>query len=259
MGMGDPVEAYERWCLATGKAKGSVYLQVRYVRRLAVHGDLMTMSESDIVDWIGAHRWRPETRRSVRSALMSFYSWAQARGWRRDNPVELMPPAKIPPPCPKPAGDGALATALMAATPRERMMLELGALAGMRRAEIAAVRREDLDGDMLTVIGKGGRARLIPLPSDLARRILAHPPGYIFPGRFTGHVCPDHVGRILSRLLGPGLTGHTLRHRYATRCYSGTRDILALQELLGHSSPETTKRYVRVGMDALRATAAAAV
>lgn len=49
-----------------------------------------------------------------------------------------------------------------------------------------------------------------------------------------------------------------MRHRYATVIYDSTGDLLALQELLGHSSPETTKRYVRVSMRALRVAASAA-
>lgn len=72
------------------------------------------------------------------------------------------------------------------------------------------------------------------------------PEGWLFPGRFGGPVTPDYVGRRLSKLLGPGWTAHTLRHRYAQAVYSGSGNVLALQSLLGHSSPETTLRYVEV-------------
>lgn len=51
-----------------------------------------------------------------------------------------------------------------------------------------------------------------------------------------------------------GWTLHTLRHRFATRAYSIDRDLLAVQTLLGHASPVTTRRYVAVGEDRLRAT-----
>lgn len=37
---------------------------------------------------------------------------------------------------------------------------------------------------------------------------------------------------------------HTLRHRFATRLYALTRDILLVQETLGHASPSTTRIYV---------------
>lgn len=72
------------------------------------------------------------------------------------------------------------------------------------------------------------------------------------------HTTADRVGRILSRLLGPGATGHGLRHRFASKAYQGTRDLLAVQQLLGHSSPATTQRYVAVPLDNLRAAVRAA-
>lgn len=47
---------------------------------------------------------------------------------------------------------------------------------------------------------------------------------------------------------------HQLRHRFATRAYSVDRDVFTVQELLGHASPATTRRYVLVPRSALRAT-----
>ena len=63
---------------------------------------------------------------------------------------------------------------------------------------------------------------------------------------------------MLSRLLGPGVSAHSLRHRYATTIYGATHDLLAVQQLLGHSSPTTTQVYVRRTMDDLRRAASAA-
>lgn len=53
--------------------------------------------------------------------------------------------------------------------------------------------------------------------------------------------------------LGDGWTTHSLRHRFATQAYRATRDIRAVQQLLGHSSPTTTARYVLVDEDSLAA------
>ena len=49
---------------------------------------------------------------------------------------------------------------------------------------------------------------------------------------------------------------HTLRHRFATTAYGVERDLRAVQELLGHSKPETTARYVAVPEGALRTAVA---
>src|SRR5574343_537284 len=256
--MGDGIDQYAQWCDGVGKAASSTYIRVRYLRRLAQQVDLMTATEDDLVSWMRAHDWAPETRRSVRSTLLGFYSWAQRHGLRVDDPTADLPPVRVPPPCPRPVSDWALRAAKIRATARQRLMLDLASRAGLRRAEFAGLYREDLDGDLLRVRGKGGRVRVVPIPADLAAALLDCPAGPIFPGRFGGCAHPDHIGRTLSRILGPGLTAHSMRHRYATVIYDSTGDLLALQELLGHSSPETTKRYVRVSMRALRVAASTA-
>lgn len=77
--------------------------------------------------------------------------------------------------------------------------------------------------------------------------------GFLFPGRTGRGVSPDVVGKTLSRLLGAGWSGHTLRHRFASSAYAAERDLRAVQELLGHSTPVTTARYVQTPTAAKRA------
>src|SRR5690606_3873523 len=43
-----------------------------------------------------------------------------------------------------------------------------------------------------------------------------------------------------------GLSGHALRHTAATAAYAATRDLRAVQELLGHRNPKTTSRYAHI-------------
>ncbi|MBA2774731.1 MAG: site-specific integrase [Nocardioidaceae bacterium] len=51
-------------------------------------------------------------------------------------------------------------------------------------------------------------------------------------------------------MLGAGWSGHKLRHRFATTAYAAERDLLAVQQLLGHSRPEVTARYTALPGDA---------
>jgi len=48
-----------------------------------------------------------------------------------------------------------------------------------------------------------------------------------------------------------GSSPHPFRHRFATRAYSGTKNLRGVQEALGHSSPDTTKVYILLADDAL--------
>ena len=68
----------------------------------------------------------------------------------------------------------------------------------------------------------------------------------------------NSVSCVLSQVLPPGWSAHSLRHAFASRAYAGTRDLRAVQTLLGHSKPETTARYTAVPDGALAAAVAAA-
>lgn len=161
---------------------------------------------------------------------------------------------------PRPAPEQAYRSALRAADARGRVILRLAAEVGLRRAEVAQVHGrdliEDLTGWSLVVHGKGGRDRIVPLPADLAvevrAQLMAAGGGWMLPGDDQGHLSPRHVGIIASRLLPGDWTMHTLRHRCASRAYAGDRDLLSVQQLLGHASVATTQRYVRLPDDALR-------
>lgn len=210
-----------------------------------------TITTDDLEGYLAAHEWAPETRKSVRSSLRAFYSWAEEAGHVEIDPSRRLPNVSVPQGKPKPAPDSVVAASLATAGDRDRLMVMLAAYAGLRRAEIAAMHSDDIVGDVLRVHGKGGKVRTVPMHPDLVAA-LSGVRGYVFPGNDHGHLSPDRVGRIMSDLLGPGWTAHTLRHRFATRAYAGQRDLLTVQQLLGHSSVATTQRYTQIPDDALR-------
>lgn len=166
---------------------------------------------------------------------------------------------------PRPAPDAAWLWALEHARPRVELMLRLAAEAGLRRAEVAQVHDDDLDtiGPRLLVHGKGARDRVIPISESLAGQIAAGPrghtpsdrstSGYLFPNYSGGHLAPITVGLLITDVLPEGWTMHTLRHRFATRAYRATRNLRAVQMLLGHASVATTQRYLAVDDDEIRA------
>ena len=144
------------------------------------------------------------------------------------------------------------------------MQPSFAAFCGLRRGEIAGVRAEDVEDDLvghsLRVTGKGGHVRMVPLPDYLAVAIRGRGPGWIFPSpSLPASLTPAHVGKVISRLLPDGWTCHTLRHRCATVAYRSDHDLRAVQELLGHAKPETTARYTQVEDDSIRAAVRAAM
>lgn len=207
---------------------------------------------------MGSKTWARETRRGVRSSLRAFYGWAVATERTTHDPARSLPSIAPAQPNPHPTPDRAWAVALMAATPRERLMLRLAGECGLRRAEVAGVHSrdlvEDLGGWSLVVHGKGSRDRMMPLPPGISAELRALPAGWAFPGDDGGHLSPRWVGKLVTRLLPDGYTMHSLRHRFATRAYGVGQDLLAVQRLLGHASPVTTRVYVQVPDDSLRRT-----
>ena len=141
---------------------------------------------------------------------------------------------------------------------RDSAMLEVLYSCGLRVSELTSLRLGDLffGEGYIRVTGKGDKQRIVPLPDDLADLISACD-GYVFPGRFGGHVEESYIGDRLSSLLGDGWTAHSLRHRYATATWQATHDLLLVSKLLGHASVETTQVYVAMPDERLRAGMAA--
>jgi len=249
---------YLTFCRAGGMAPGTLKVKRSRLEHAAKRLDLMTATEADLLAYLANQTWLAETRRSARSHLRGFYTWAMRSGLREDNPSEHLPPVKVPHGKPKPATDDAMERALAVADVTLRAMLLLAAYAGLRRNEIATLKVRDVEATRIRVTGKGGRVRLVPIHPELHEALQAQirrvwPSEYVFPGRFPGtHIGVYYVWEHIKAATG-GTPPHHLRHRFATRAYRIGNDLRAVQELLGHSSPMTTARYVEVDDDAMTA------
>lgn len=250
---------------AAGQRPGSVRLRRQQLCRLArgLECPPDAVTESVLLNWFGHQQhWEPEARKSYRSAARGFFAWAERFGRLPNNPASALPAVRVPKAPPRPASDDAWSTALARADDRIRLMLRLAGEAGLRRAEVAQVHSRDVvDVDAVTqliVRGKGGKRRVVPISDSLAAELRAVPHGWLFPNRDGGHLTAAHVGKLVGRALPPGWSMHTLRHRFATRAYRGSRNLRAVQNLLGHESVLTTERYTEVADDEIRAAAACA-
>ena len=222
--------------------------------------DLEHITREQLIAWLGARDWSPETRRAYRAALTTFFRWLYESGHLPANPAAKLPKGTVPRALPRPAPDHVLLAGLQDTDERARLAIEIIDASGLRRAECAALHSENIvdtfDGAAIRVIGKGGHEREIPIPTRIAWRIRAAD-GYVFPSPSgqARHLTPAYLGKLVSWALPDDWTAHTLRHRYATRVYRACRDIRVVQELLGHARLETTLRYVGISDDRLREAA----
>ena len=257
----------DAWCahlLASRHSIRTVDLRVAYLRRFRhdLGRPLATATLRDLEGWMSAHQWSDNTARSAATSLRTFYAWASEEALIDECPSHRLAVVREGPPLPHPVPEAVYYDALGRSDSRAHLMLRLAGEAGCRRAEVAQVARidlcETLGGEVdLLVHGKGGKDRLVPISKDLAEEIITacKASGWAFPSPIAGHLTPGHVGELVARALGGGWTMHALRHRYASRLYAASNDIVAVQELLGHSSVDTTRRYVAMPRDRLRAVA----
>jgi integrase/recombinase XerC len=146
---------------------------------------------------------------------------------------------------------------------RDAAVLTLLYGCGLRISEALSLNGRDLaalEAGRLTVTGKGGRARGLPVIAqvrDAVRRYLTHcpyvprPEDPLFRGARGGRLSPRLIQATMARMRGAlGLpdsaTPHALRHAFATHLLTRGGDLRAIQELLGHASLSTTQVYTAV-------------
>jgi integrase/recombinase XerD len=156
---------------------------------------------------------------------------------------------------------------------RDHALLEVLYGTGARISEAVGLAVDDLDtGDAgaVTLTGKGGRARLVPVGSYARRAVdeylVRGRPALAAAGRGSPALFLNARGGRLSRqgawailhaaAARCGLEGrvspHTLRHSFATHLLDGGADVRVVQELLGHASVATTQIYTLVTVERLR-------
>ncbi|WP_022865529.1 tyrosine-type recombinase/integrase [Varibaculum cambriense] len=259
------LQDFIKFLVSEGRPATTRDLRFRWVRRFARWVDMppWQVDLGAAVAWSAAHDWAPNTRRSAHQAVKAFYSWAVLAGRIQVSPVADLPAGKKFKAIKRPATLAEVEQAQAVACERVGLMIRLASEAGLRRGEVARVHARDITADLLgaslIVHGKGGKDRQVPISDSLAAAIRgAARGGYLFPGADAGHLAPATVGALVSRVLPVGVSMHDLRRGFATRAYQATGDLLSVQELLGHASPETTLAYVTVAPARLRAAVMAA-
>lgn len=249
---------------AAGHSPSTVRAYYGHLTRFQrAHPDLLLCTNHDLEEYIAARRvtHSPESRKAIRAALRSFYRWAHHQHLIGDDPSLELPAIHIPRTVARLADDATLQIALINASPRDRALILLGRMAGLRLSEISSLHTDQRQNDILTITGKGGKTRLVPVNDTLMAALLTlerqQGSGYYFPGLVSGHhLHPMSVNKIITRVTGTN--PHSLRHAAATSAYANTHDLRAVQEFLGHSSLATTERYLHVNLDQVRRVGRAA-
>lgn len=149
---------------------------------------------------------------------------------------------------------------------RDDAMVELFYGSGLRLSELQRLNLDDvfLDEMWVAVLGKGGKQRQVPLTNKsilalriyLSKRMVYDGENALFVGQSGRRLGRRQIAERL-RIWGidhgspQHLSPHMLRHSYASHLLQASRDIRAVQELMGHSSLSTTQIYTKLDFDHL--------
>lgn len=245
-----------------------------------VIGNLASVSRDSVASLASA--WAALAPASVArkaSALRQFFGFAVDEGWRRDDPSGALPSPRARRPLPKVLGHDQIAALFAQAEQeaagndpkavRQLALIELLYGSGLRASELVGLPQHAVprDAPFLTVTGKGGQTRLVPVGARalaaLARWTALRPAvpdsRYLFPSRGGQHLSRVRLFQLIKALatragLDPTtISPHVLRHAFATHLLEGGADLRVLQTLLGHADIATTQIYTHV--DAARLVA----
>lgn len=202
--------------------------------------------------WTAQNHLSVGTRTRTLSCVRSFYRWAIRFDLLTADPTRRLDPPKKGHRLPQPISRSDLHKVLNVADPEMRRAVALGAYAGLRVSEAAALQWADVHQDTRRLIvraGKGDKDRAVGLSPLLLDELLPDTGSNVVTGTnraYSAAVLQRKVNRLIVRA-GVDATFHKLRARYATVGLAGTGNLLAVSRALGHSSPATTAIYAATG------------
>jgi integrase/recombinase XerD len=224
----------------------------------------------------------PATMARRLSAIRQLHRFLYLEGARADDPTQTIEGPRQQRPLPKLLAAVEISALIEAARLRAdaeglRLMacLELLYATGLRVSELVTLPLAALapDRSLLTVLGKGGKERMVPIGRaaraalaaylEVRERFLgrhAKVSFYLFPSRSrAGHLTRQRLTQLLKELAGQAgidparLSPHVLRHAFASHLLAGGADLRAVQMMLGHADIATTQIYTHVQGDRLAA------
>ena len=267
--------------LVLGRSPNTVKGYVADLRGLAGYVDTFDAFTLDalrrwLADAMSAGKSRATLARRT-AAARAFSTWAYRRGDISTDAAARLKAPKVNRPLPtvvkgERAGDlveaGTADDAHPAEYLRDRAMLELLYATGIRVGELTGLNLGDVDlaRGLAQVTGKGNKQRVVPFGDEAAAAVsewlefgraeLAGDTQAMFVGSRGGRIDQRQVRRIVERAGQRAgvehVSPHTLRHTTATHMLEGGADLRVVQEMLGHTSLQTTQIYTHVSAQRLK-------
>lgn len=266
------LQAYER--------DVSDFLEFCSIRNL----NLNDIETADLREFLGSkvehQQLSPSSLQRLLSAVRQFMKWAEQRQYMAFNPADDFQLKRQSRPLPGLVDIETVNQILDQPEPeseaqqqmwlRDKAILELLYSSGLRLAEVQSLRIKDVDFNrqLLRITGKGNKTRAVPFGQKAKDAVMQWLQIYpLWHGDFVpeAHVFITQKGnplgarQIENRVklqaqragVNIDLHPHLLRHCFASHMLSNSRDLRAVQEMLGHSNLTTTQIYTHVDFDHL--------
>ena len=246
--------------------------------RLLTEGSSETAQDLTRRDFVAALKRLSQQGLSERTLARKLSAWRQYCGWlvqsgMMDNdPTFNLKAPRLPERLPKALPQEELNHMLDSAPAddslavRDHALFELMYGSGLRLSEIHGLDLVDvlLDEGWVSVTGKGRKERQVPLSGKsvealrayLSERVAADSETALFTGKNGTRLGQRQIQKRLQTWAvqqgsGQHISPHMMRHSYASHLLQSSRDIRAVQELLGHSNLSTTQIYTKLDFDHL--------
>jgi len=242
--------------------------------------DLRGVDRRTALQFVKALESKGLSLRSINRSLVAvrgFFRFLVRDGYLEEDPWEEMGLPSLPRRLPEVLTEGEVERLLEQPDPstplgmRDGALLELLYGTGMRVSEASDLRLEALQLDLgfVTVKGKGGKERVVPLGEVAKERVVLYlkegrpslakgsASPYLFLNPRGGKLSRQGVWKVVKRYaLAAGIktriTPHTLRHSFATHLLRRGADLRFVQAMLGHADISTTQIYTHVDREYLR-------
>ena len=132
------------------------------------------------------------------------------------------------------------------------VIARLIAATGLRIAEVMNLKVGQVERKIV-LLGKGAKQRFVLCDEDTVALVKEYEKALSDDARLLFPYAIRHVQAVFSEASGGTITPHTLRHIYATKRVEAGMSLIAVQKLLGHSSVQTTQRYLHIADDFVEA------
>lgn len=254
---------FKEFLVAKRYSQSTINTYFTFIRQIAVHIKKAPLKELDttqlrsfILSHLNKKKLSISTHRQLISAVKQFYEF-------------LGKPAEVIEQLQRPKRGKHLPTVISQIEVlkllqktynlKHRMIIAMLYSCGLRIGELLELKRDAIDLDRMCVhvkMGKGRKDRYVPLAQNI--KALLHnyvssyqPKHYFIEGDKNQSYSASSVRAMLKRScqkagIAKKITPHDLRHSYATHLVENGVNLRIIQELLGHSRPETTMIYTHV-------------